>query len=251
MESVENIGCFKTILDPYNGITIESKYLPTSKEEFELNLDFLIEELLYKRNLIWIYIDIEKSHFISTATKRGFFFHSCSENYVLLVKRLKENAIIPTAANHTLGVGAVVLNEKKELLVIKEKVSTLGYKLPGGHVDDTELISLAMQREVYEETGVEVKFESIVSLGHFYPHQFHKSNLYIICLAKPLSHEINIKDTQEIIDAKWIDVEEYLSDESVLPYSKLLVHAGLNRKGLVLDNLEVLSHIKKDIELFF
>ena len=29
--SLEKIGCFKTILDPYNGITIESKDLPSSK----------------------------------------------------------------------------------------------------------------------------------------------------------------------------------------------------------------------------
>ena len=47
--SLEKIGCFNTILDPYNGITIESTDLPNSKEEFELNLDFLIEEVQYKR----------------------------------------------------------------------------------------------------------------------------------------------------------------------------------------------------------
>ena len=62
--SLEKIGCFNTILDPYNGITIESKDLPNSKEEFELNLDSLIEEVQYKRFLIWIYIDIKKSDFI-------------------------------------------------------------------------------------------------------------------------------------------------------------------------------------------
>lgn len=33
--SLEKIGCFKTILDPIYGITIESKDLPSSKEEFE------------------------------------------------------------------------------------------------------------------------------------------------------------------------------------------------------------------------
>ena len=134
--SVEKIGCFNTILDPYNGLTIDSKYLPNTKDEFELNLDFLIEEVKYKRNLIWIYIDITKSDFIPIATKKGFFFHSCDEDYVLVVKRIKENAIIPTAANHTLGVGAVVINDKNEILVIKEKISNLGYKLPGGHIDN-------------------------------------------------------------------------------------------------------------------
>ena len=249
--SLEKIGCFNTILDPYNGITIESKDLPNSKEEFELNLDFLIEEVQYKRFLIWIYIDIKKSDFISIATKKGFFFHSCAEEYVLLVKRLKENAIIPTASNHTLGVGAVVINDKNELLVIKERISTAGYKIPGGHIDDAEMITTALQREVLEETGIIVEFESIISLGHFYPHQFHKSNLYILCTAIPKSFEINIQDTQEIVDAKWVDVNEYLNDEEVLDYSKAIVIAAIKSKGFNRANQETLCHIKKDFELFF
>jgi 8-oxo-dGTP diphosphatase len=249
--SVEIIGCFNTILDPYNGITISSKFLPKTKEEFEINLDYLIEEVANKRNLIWIYIDIKKSDFISIATKKGFFFHSCDEDYVLIVKRIKINAIVPTAANHTLGVGAVVINDKNEILVIKERVSTLGYKLPGGHIDNGEMISTAVQREVFEETGIDVVFESIISLGHFYPHQFHKSNLYIICIAKPKTSEINIQDTHEIIDAKWIDVNKYLEDEDVLAYSKAVVFASLEYKGFIKANQKVLCHIKKDFELFF
>lgn len=249
--SLEKVGCFNTILDPYNGITIESIDLPESKEEFELNLDFLIESVKNKRNLIWIYICIEKSDFISIATQKGFIFHSCDKNYVLVVKKLKQNAIIPTSANHTLGVGAVVINEKNELLVIKEKFSSIGYKLPGGHIDDAEMISTALEREVLEETGVIVEFESVVSLGHFYPHQFHKSNLYILCTAIPKSYEINIQDTEEIEDAKWVDVNEYLNDEKVLDYSKAIVLASLEKKGLFKINQEVLAHIKKDFELFF
>lgn len=249
--SVEKIGCFRTVLDPFNGITIDAKDLPNSKEEFELNLDFLIEEVADKRNLIWVYINIEKSDFIPIATKKGFFFHSCYENSVLVVKRIKHNAIIPTAANHTLGVGVVVINEKDELLVIKERISSLGYKLPGGHIDDSEMISSAARREVFEETGIKVEFDSIISLGHFYPHQFHKSNLYILCLAKPLTQTIQIQDTQEIEDAKWVKVEEYLLDEKVLDYSKAIVMAALSKKGLIKANQETLCHIKKDFELFF
>ena len=211
----------------------------------------MIEEVQYKRFLIWIYIDIKKSDFISIATKKGFTFHSCAEEYVLLVKRLKENAIIPTASNHTLGVGAVVINDKNELLVIKERISTAGYKIPGGHIDDAEMITTALQREVLEETGIIVEFESIISLGHFYPHQFHKSNLYVICTANPKTFEINIQDIEEIIDAKWVDVNTYLSDEKVLDYSKAIIVAALENKGFERINQEVLAHIKKDFELFF
>lgn len=249
--SLEKIGCFNTILDPYNGITIESKDLPSSKDEFELNLDFLIKNVKDRRFLIWIYIDIKKSDFIPVATKKGFIFHSCSEEYVLLVKRLKENAIIPTASNHTLGVGAVVINDKNELLVIKERISTVGYKIPGGHIDDAEMITTALEREVLEETGIIVEFESIISLGHFYPHQFHKSNLYILCTAIPKSLEINIQDCHEVIDAKWVDVNEYLNDEEVLDYLKAIVIAAIKSKGFNRANQETLCHIKKDFELFF
>ncbi len=249
--SLEKVGCFNTILDPYNGITIESKDLPNSKEEFELNLDYLIKNVENRRFLIWIYIDINKSDYISITTKRGFVFHSCNEDYILVVKRLKENAIIPTASNHTLGVGAVVINEENELLVIKERISSVGYKLPGGHIDDAELITTALEREVLEETGIIVEFESIISLGHFYPHQFHKSNLYILCTAIAKSSKINIQDSNEIIDAKWVNVDEYLNDEEVFDYSKAIVRAAIKSKGFNRANQETLCHIKKDFELFF
>ena len=248
--SIEEIGCFKTILDPYNGITIDQVSLPNSKEEFEINLDYLIDETKDKRNLIWIYIGIKNSDFIPIASKKNFYFHSCEENYVLMVKRLKENAIIPTAANHTLGVGAVVIHENK-LLVIKERISNLGFKLPGGHIDKSEMISTAVTREVKEETGIDVEFDSIVSLGHFYPHQFHKSNLYILCIANAKSYEINIEDTEEILEAKWVDVDDYLIDESVLAYSKAIVEAAINQKGFERANHQTLTHINKDFELFF
>ncbi|MGM0520042.1 MAG: NUDIX domain-containing protein [Campylobacterota bacterium] len=249
--SVEKIGCFTTILDPYNGITIDKQNLPTKSSEFESNLDILIDDVKNRRNLIWIYIGIENSHFVPIATKRGFFFHSCDEDYILVVKRLFSSAIVPTAANHTLGVGAVVINENSELLVIKEKISNLGFKLPGGHIDNGEMISTAVQREVLEETGVEVAFDSIISLGHFYPHQFHKSNLYILCIATPKSFEIDIQDTDEILEAKWMKIDDYLKDELVLSYSKAVVLAALEYKGFKLANLETLSHIKRDFELFF
>jgi len=248
--SIEQIGCFKTILDPYNGITIEQTSLPSTKDEFEINLDYLIEETKEKRNLVWIYIGINHSDFIPLATKKGFNFHSCEEKYVLLVKRLINNAIIPTAANHTLGVGVVVIHENK-LLVIKERISNVGFKLPGGHIDNSEMISTAVVREVKEETGIDVEFESIVSLGHFYPHQFHKSNMYILCTAKAKSFEINIEDTEEIIDAKWVSVDDYLRDESVLDYSKAIVETAINQKGFKCANHQTLTHINKDFELFF
>lgn len=251
-KNIEGIGCFKCILDPYNGITIDPKSMPTTINEFKSQLSNLIDiSTKNKRRLIWITIDILKSELIPIAVSFGFEFHTCEKDYVFMVKPLVENAIIPTAANHTSGVGIVVINEKNELLVVLEKISRAGYKLPGGHIDNGELISNAAVRETYEETGIKVEFESILSLGHFYPHQFNQSNLYILCLAKALSSQIEIQDTNEILDAKWVDVYEYLEDENVIEYNKIIVSTALNLKGFELHDIESFKNIPKSYELFF
>lgn len=249
--SIEQIGYFKTTLDPYNGITIEAKDLPNNKNEFKIHLEYLLNKIKNTRNLIWVYVPIDKSTFISILVDKGFIYHTCYEKELLLVKRIKPNTTIPTAANYTLGVGAVVINDKNELLVVREKVFDLGFKLPGGHIDDGELISKALVREVFEETGIKVEFKEIISLGNFYPHQFNKSSLYVVCTAKPLNYKINIKDTNEIQEAKWVNIDEYLNDKEVFEYSKTLLKTSLNFSGLTKDNKDILKNINKNFELFF
>ena len=249
--SIEYIANFKTSLDPYNGVTIQSCDLPKDILEFEKNLQILIEELKDKRNLIWIYIDINKSSFIPIVTTSGFTFHSCNSDYILLVKVLKQNAIVPTLANHTLGVGAVVINKKNEILLIKEKIRNEYYKLPGGHIDDAEMISTALSREVFEETGVVVEFLKIISLGHFYPHQFHKSNLYVLCKAIPKSHKIDVKDKEEISEAIWLDVDEMFSRDDIHDYTKAIVKSSFSEHGLYKSETPILNHLKNEFELFF
>src|SRR5574344_2458492 len=249
--SIEYIANFKTTIDPYNGLTILSEDLPENILDFEKNLNNLIDETKSRRNLIWIYIDIKKSDFISIATNFGFTFHSCNSDYLLLVKVLKENAIVPTLANHTLGVGAVVINKKNEILLIKEQIRNEYYKLPGGHIDDAEMITQALSREVFEETGVVAEFEKIISIGHFYPHQFHKSNLYVLCLAKPKSLKIDIKNKKEISEAIWLDLDEMFKRDDIHDYTKTIVKSALNGQGLYKSETPILSHLKNEFELFF
>jgi len=249
--SIEFIANFKTSLDIYNGITIKKNDLPKDILEFENNLAVLIEEVKYKRSFIWIYVDINNSDFIPILTKYNFTFHSCNKNYLLLVKALKEDVIVPTLANHTLGVGAVVINNKNEILLIKERLRNEYYKLPGGHIDDKEMLSQSLSREVFEETGVIVEFVKIVSLGHFYPHQFHKSNLYILCLAKPKSSKIGIKDKDEISEAIWLKLDDMFTKDDIHIYTKTIVKSALNNAGLYKDETPILTHLKNKSELFF
>lgn len=249
--SIEYLANFKTTLDPYNGITIEKENLNFTTLEFEENIKLLIDLTKDNKNLIWIYIDIKQSIFIPILTKFGFTFHSCYEDSILLIKVVKEGSIVPTMANHTLGVGAVVINSKNEILLIKERLRSEFFKLPGGHIDDKEMISTALSREVYEETGVIVEFKKIVSLGHFYPHQFKKSNLYVLCLASAKSYEIDIKDTQEISKAIWLDLDEMFLRDDIHLYTKTIVKSALSESGLYKAKTSILSHLKNEFELFF
>ena len=249
---IEEIAGFKLFLDPYNGVTVDPKTIIGNKKEFENNLLILIKQLQEeKRKLLWVTFDLKNSNLIETAVKNGFTFHNCDSDYVMMVKELVPNPIVPTSPTHTIGVGAVVINDKNEILVIKERVSNIGFKLPGGHIDLGEKIIDAVCREVLEETGVIVEFESIITLSQFHPHQFGKGNVYIICNAKPISSKIDIQDTHEILEAKWIDVDIYLNDEDTREYTKELIQSSFLNDGLKLKDLESFKNFPKKYELFF
>ncbi len=148
--------------DRYGGITIDSSTIPHTLDEFENNLTQIISAQKNK-NLLWITLPISKSGYIPLLTKHNFVFFDCNENSITLLKRLAVDPIIPTATNHTIGVGAFVI-DGNEILVVRDRIYKK-FKLPGGYIDNNENISQALTREVFEETGVNVNPESIVTLN--------------------------------------------------------------------------------------
>jgi len=236
------------INDKYDGITMDSSTIPNDVKAFEKELTNIIKNAKEKK-LLWIKLPIEKSHIIPLLTKYDFVFHHCNEKDITMLKKLVDNPIVPTAINHTLGVGAVVIKNNK-LLVIKDKIWRR-YKLPGGYIDDRENISQALEREVYEETGIKIELDSIVSLGHLSPSQFEQSNLYILCSAKALSSEINIVDTDEIIEAKWMELDEYFNCEEIHIYNKNIVKTAMRNRGLKLETHDYFTNVNNQHEYYF
>ncbi len=241
------MATMKIIEDRCQGITVEASTLPESKDEFQNEISSLIPNLNGSK-LLWIKIPIEKSDFIPVLTKMDFKFHHCYEDYVMMVKKLIDNPIVPTAKNYTAGVGGLVRDGNK-LLVVKDKFNT-GYKLPGGHIDNNESLKEALKREVFEETGVHVKFESILNLGHFTKGQFGESIFYIVCTAKALSKEISIYDSSEILEARWLDIDEFLNDPNTNNYNKSVVKASIDNTALKLTE-QAVQLIVSGAEVFF
>jgi len=76
--------------------------------------------------------------------------------------------------------------------------------------------------------------------------------LYVVCRATALSKEINIIDDEEIMDAKWIDIQEYLSCEDVHSYNKAIVKNALETIGFKIDTrTDLITRENISYEIFF
>ena len=106
---------------------------------------------------LWLKVPVTKAHLIAEALQQGFDCHHAEKDYIMLTQWLPacENRL-PASASHQVGVGAFVLNEHREVLVVQEKHGPLRgagvWKLPTGLVMQGEDVTAAAAREVLEET---------------------------------------------------------------------------------------------------
>jgi len=202
-----------------------------------------------KNAVVWLTLSIDLAHLITIATTQGFTFHNCLPTEVTLVFKSQPQDFVPFVPTHSLGAGGLVQNLKGEILVIREHGATT-YKLPGGHIELGEKIEDAVIREVLEETGIPTTFSAVLGMASTHPYRFGKSNIYIVCKLAPLSTQINIQDTQEIDDAKWILPKHYLADNSNSVFNKYLIKSLLNATGLGKSTLDLSQFSKLKHEVF-
>lgn len=171
-----------------------------------------------KKSACWLKLPIEYGYYIPLAAKLGFKFHHAEDNQATMSLWLdpSHTSRIPKYATHQIGVGGLVVNgynsktgEPDKILVIKEinKVNN-NYKFPGGLSDVGEHFSDTAIREVKEETGIESKFISLLTMRHSHEVQFGVSDIYLIALLEAKTTEI-VKCNLEIEEAIWIDYQEF------------------------------------------
>ncbi|MBS9778128.1 MAG: NUDIX domain-containing protein [Gammaproteobacteria bacterium] len=218
--------------------------LPATIEQFESDLQYSLS-LWHNRRIkvVWLTVLPRYAHLISVAIACGFDFHhvrNTADNAVILTKRLIDDALIPEFANHTIGVGGIVLNDKDEVLTIIEKhdmVSRPGHlKFPGGSVDKGELLAHAVTREVFEETGINTMFNGVVGFRHYHKGQFGTSNIYFLCHLTAVSDAIEICP-KEIGFAQWMPIDEYLACDTVIEFNKTMLRAALTNNYFKLNDI--------------
>jgi 8-oxo-dGTP pyrophosphatase MutT (NUDIX family) len=222
--------------DQFGGVIVDRERLPDDVSEFTSRLEHSLAA--WRSNgvrLAWIDVPIHRAELIPVATARGFFFHHANEDNVMLVSRLAEGAFVPVHATHYIGVGGVVINDRQELLVVCERhrrTSQPYYKLPGGALQPGEHLVDAVLREVLEETGVSVKFESLVCFRHWHGYRYGKSDIYFVCRLSPLSQDVTMQ-AEEIEECFWMPAQDYFESDLVSTFNKRIVRAALSSPGVV------------------
>lgn len=226
----------------YGGTFVSPNDLPETKGQFAATLNESISNWHAKQiKVVWLKIPKTKSEFLPIAYKAGFENHHCDNEGIVLTKRLVKNALIPSFAHHTIGVGGLVINEQNEVLTIREKAHVDKYphnwKFPGGMLDPFEDFATGVMREVKEETNIDTQFVSFVGFRHHHKGQFNTSNIYAICKLEPLSYEITIQES-EIHDAKWFPIDEYLADQKIGRYNHQVLRSALASQGMISTKLD-------------
>ncbi|KAF7840513.1 nudix hydrolase 2-like [Senna tora] len=168
---------------------------------------------------IWIKLPIHLVNLVEALVKEGFWYHHAEPKYLMLVYWIPESAnTIPANATHRVGIGAFVMNAKREVLVVQEKSGffrgTGVWKFPTGVVDQGEDICAAAVREVKEETGVDSEFVEILAFRQSHMSFFEKSDLFFLCMLRPLSFDIQMQEL-EIEAAQWMPFEDFASQPFV------------------------------------
>lgn len=218
---------------------IQQQSLPKSITVFSEQFNCLLSlAKTQSKQLIWFSLSIQQSAFIKVLTDVGFVFHNCLEDQITLILRIKANAYAPFVPTHSIGAGALIFNDQQQVLVIREKLALQnGFKLPGGHIELGEKISQAIVREVFEETGIHSEFLGIQGFASKKVFRFGKSNIYFLCRLKALSTEIDIQDIDEIAEAKWCDINEFINDKNNSFFVREIVKELQNNQGLQLVEL--------------
>ncbi|KAK8494823.1 hypothetical protein V6N12_055145 [Hibiscus sabdariffa] len=222
---LQDFKLLNAVNDRYGGVVVEVRE-PMESALFASVLRASIAQWRQQgKRGVWIKLPIQHVNLVEPAVKEGFWYHHAEPTYLMLCYWIPEGThTLPANASHRVGIGAFVMNEKREVLVVQENTGrfrgTGVWKFPTGVVDEGEDICTAAVREVKEETAVDTKFIEVLAFRQSHKAFFDKSDIFFLCLLEPLSSEIQMQET-EIEAAKWMPFEEYTAQPFVQKHELL------------------------------
>jgi ADP-ribose pyrophosphatase YjhB (NUDIX family) len=172
------------------------------------------------RTSLWVEVPMSRAGLIEDMAEFGLRFHHADGEIAVLNVWLKDtDSKIPEFATHNVGVGAVVVNSRDEILCVRElRKNYMPWKTPTGLSELGEQIDEAAVREVLEETGIPTKFHSIVSFRQSHGLMHGRSDMFFVCRLDPIEETDEngnliipapIPQENEIEKAEWVPLAEY------------------------------------------
>eukprot|EP00752_Nemacystus_decipiens_P017182 g15392.t2 len=108
--------------DHYDGVTVDENGLPGSIEEFTSSLEASLDEWRSAgKKGVWLKVPADRTELVPVSLGLGFELHHAEKAYVMLNMWLPSTANqLPGNASHQVGVGALVLNDQGDVLVVRE-----------------------------------------------------------------------------------------------------------------------------------
>ncbi|KAK3022461.1 LOW QUALITY PROTEIN: hypothetical protein RJ639_046336 [Escallonia herrerae] len=190
---IQHIDLLNASEDAYEGVNVEMKE-PMDSNVFVSLLRASISQwrqkcakMALKNNImcpnhvgqegVWLKLPIELVNLVEAAVKLVYWIP-------------KTTHTIPANASHRVGIGAFVMNNKGEVLVVQEKGGKFGgtgvWKLPTGVVDELsnlflgEDICVAAIREVKEEARIATEFVEVLAFRQSHKSFYGKSDLFFV-----------------------------------------------------------------------
>jgi nucleoside triphosphatase len=129
-------------------------------------------------------------------------------------------------------VGALIVNDRGEILLVKSYKWGDKYTVPGGHIELGERSEVAVKREVKEEVGLDVEPLGLLLVQEaIFPADYVKHEHYIFMdyLCRSSSSKVKV-DKKEIQDFVWVDPDRVLQLE-LESYTRNLVTEYLKGVG--------------------
>ncbi len=103
-------------------------------------------------------------------------------------------------------VGTVVLKENKILMVKEAKKECYKkWAFPAGHLEKNETIFEGAKRETFEETGCIVELKKALPV---YTYNSEDKTVILMQFLANITEENKIYDTDEILEKKWMSINE-------------------------------------------
>lgn len=131
-------------------------------------------------------------------------------------------------------VGALVVNDKGEILLVRSYKWGSKYTVPGGHIELGERSETAIKREVREEVGLEVEpIRLLLVQEAIYPPDYIKHEHYIfldyLCRTNSSKVELDGNEIQEYI---WRLPKDALQLDFLESFTRNLVEAYASQLGV-------------------